>query len=61
MFKVDDNEVIEVNGRANKIVINLSNQTKNDKSRNLTYMPNIGFRRKTIFLTSNAKKVFNYL
>ena len=59
VFRVDDNEIID-NGSSetNKMVINSS---KNNKSRNLIYMPNIGAMKKPIFLISNAKKTFNFL
>ena len=40
------------------MVVNLS---KNNKSRNLTYMLNIRATEKLICLTSNTKKIFNYL
>ena len=57
-FKADDNEIIEIGGKANKTVINLF---KNKKFKNLTYMPNIKAIEEPIFLTSNVKKTFNYL
>ena len=57
-FRDDDDKVVEVGGRANGTVINLS---KNEKSRNLTHMPNIGATKKLNFLTPHAKKTFNYL
>ena len=57
-FRADDNEVVEVGDRANKTVVNLS---KNEKSRNSTYMSNIRATRKPNFLTPNVKKTFNYL
>ena len=58
-FKANDNKVVgEGNGRANKMVINLS---KNEKSRNLIHVSNIGAMTKSNFLISNVKKVFNYL
>ena len=62
MFKVDDNKIIgSSNGKANETVVNLSNQLKNNKSRNLMYMPNIRAIRKLNFLIPNAKKAFNHL
>ena len=62
VFKTDNNKFVYVGcSRTNETVINLSNQLKNDKSRNLTYMPNIEITRKTIFLTLNTKKIFNNL
>ena len=57
-FKADNDEIFNNNGIVNKTVIN---STKNNKSRNFTYMPNIRATEKPIFLTFNAKKVFNYL
>ena len=58
-FKANDDGIISENGsRADKTVMNLS---KNNKSRNLTYMPNIGAIEKPNFLISNAKKFFNHL
>ena len=57
-FKANNNKVVGVDGRANRIVVNLS---KNEKIKNSTYMPNIGVTRKPNFLTSNTKKTFNYL
>ena len=54
VFKTDDNEiVIGDNDKTNKTVVNLS--------KNLMYMLNIGTIKKPIFLTPNAKKIFNYL
>ena len=58
-FKAGNNKVVEGgNSRANKIVVNLS---KNNKSRTLIYIPNIKAIKKPTFVTSNAKKIFNYL
>ena len=55
----DKDEFINGNSsRAKKTVINLS---ENNKSRNLTYMPNIRAIKKPTFLTFNIKKAFNYL
>ena len=51
VFRADDNEVVGVDGRANRTVVNLS---KNKKSRNLTRMPNIEAMEKPNFLTSNG-------
>ena len=62
VFRTNDNEFVTANdGIANETVINLSNKLKNNKSRNLMYVPNIKAMRKSIFLIFNAKKVFNYL
>ena len=58
VFRVNDNEVVKVDNKTNKMIVNLS---KNSKSRKLTYMPNIKAIKKSIFLTPNAKKIFNHL
>lgn len=63
-FKTDNNRVVEnSNSRVDKIVIDWFKfkKSKNDKSRILIYFSNIKAIRKSIFLTSNAKKAFNYL
>ena len=53
-FRVDDNGVVDGSGgRANK---KISNSFKN-----LTDIPNIRATKKSTFLTSNAKKIFNHL
>ena len=58
-FRADDDEVFgDSGGRANKTVVNLS---KNNKSRNLTYVPNIRATEESNFLTPDTKKAFNYL
>ena len=58
-FKANNNKIVWAdNSRTNKIVMNLS---KNDKSKNLTQMPNIGAMKKLIFLTLDTKKIFNHL
>ena len=41
--------------------MNLFNQSKNNKSRNLIHIPNIRTIRKPNFLTFNTKKTFNHL
>ena len=62
LFKADDNKFVNSGGsRANKTVMNSFNQLKNNKSRNLMYMPNIKTTKEPIFSNLNAKKVFNYL
>ena len=54
MFRANDDEVISgVASKTSKIVM--------DSSRNLTYVLNIRATKESNFLTSNAKKVFNYL
>ena len=53
--------VVEVSIKTNKTVIKSSYQSKNDKSQNLMYIPNIRTTRKSHFLTFNTKKIFNYL
>ena len=57
MFKANDNDVIDDGGdaEANGTVVNLS---KNEKSKNLTYMSNIGATGEPNFLTPDAKKGF---
>ena len=61
-FKTSYNEIVKSNkGRANKIIVNFSNNLKNNKFKNLIYMLNIKAIKKSIFLTFNAKKFFNYL
>ena len=58
-FKGKNNKVVNDNGsRTNETIVNLF---KNNKFKNLTYMPNIGVIEKPIFLTFNAKKTFNHL
>ena len=58
-FKADDDKVVCGSGdRANGTVVNLS---KNEKSRKLMHMLNIGAIEKSNFLTPNAKKVLNHL
>ena len=58
-FRADDNKIIgDSDNRANKTVVNLS---KNNKSKNLMYILNIRAINKSTFLTSNIKKIFNYL
>ena len=57
-FTVDDNKVVKVDGRVNKTIVNLS---KNIKSKELIYMPNIKTTKKPIFLISNTKNVISYL
>ena len=53
MFKADDNKIIKISNKVNRIVVN--------SSRNLIYMPNIGAIAEPIFLIVNTKKAFNYL
>ena len=58
-FRVDDNNIIDSgDNKTNKIVVNLF---KNNKSRNLTYMPNIEATGEPNLLIFNAKKAFNHL
>ena len=57
IFKIDNNKVVEVGDRANKIVVN---SFKNNKFWNLMYIPNIKATGKFIFLIFNPKKIFNY-
>ena len=59
-FRIGNHEVVEGGGKADKTVVDLF-KFKNEKSRKLTHMPNIGVTRESNFLTLNAKKTFNYL
>ena len=59
VFKADNNKVVDSsNSKTNETVVNLS---RNNKSRNSTYMPNIEAMGKPNFLIFNTKKIFNYL
>ena len=61
-FKANNNEVVGgSDSRTNQTVVNLSNQSNNNKSRNLTHVPNIIAIREPIFLIPDIKKAFNYL
>ena len=61
-FKINKNDVFrEGSSKLNKTAVNLSNKLKNNKSRNLIYMPNNRTIKKLIFITPNAKNAFNYL
>ena len=57
-WKVNNNKVVDSCNRANKTIVILSH---NNKSGNLTYIPNIKAIRKSIFLTFDNKKIFNHL
>ena len=58
-FKANNNKVVDGNSsKANETVVNLF---KNNKSKILTYMPNIKAMKELIFLIPNAKKAVNYL
>ena len=57
-FRVNDNRIVKGSNKANKTIINLS---KNNKPKNLIYIPNIRAMKKPIFLICNTKKTFNYL
>ena len=58
-FKVDDNKI--VGSSSNRINKMFGNSFKNNKLRDLMHVPNIKAIKKPIFLTPNAKKVFNQL
>ena len=61
-FKIGNNEVFESGScKANKMVVNLSNKLQNDKSKNLTPVPNIKTTRKPTFQIFDIKKTFNCL
>ena len=61
--EVDDDEVVEVGGRADETIRNSSKfkKSKNDKSRNSTHITNIGATKEPTFLTPGARKAFNFL
>lgn len=63
IFKANSNKIIEISGRVDEIVRNLSTskELKNNKSENLTYILNIEATKKTIFLTFETKMTFNHL
>ena len=58
VLKTDNNKVVDSNNKTNEMVVNL---LKNNKSKNLTYMLNVEATKKSTFLTSNIKKIFNHL
>ena len=61
-FKANKNKFIKDDiDKTNQTVVNLSNKLKNNKSKNLTYMPNIRAMEESIFLIPNTKKTLNYL
>ena len=61
-FRADNNKIVKNNSsKTNKIVVNLFNKSKNNKSRSLMHIPNIKAMKKPIFFTFNAKKTFNCL
>lgn len=62
-FKANNNEVVRVSSRANKMFKNLSKfqKSKNEKFRTLIHTKNIRAIRESIFLTFDTKKVFNRL
>ena len=61
-FKANNNKVFSDSGdKTNKTVINSSNNSKNNKSKNLTYLSNIRATREPKFLILGAKKPFKYL
>ena len=58
-FEAYNNKVVgDDDSRANETVMNLS---KNNKFKNLTYVPNIEAIAESTFLIPNIKKAFNYL
>ena len=57
-FKANNNKSDGIDNIANKRIVKSS---KNNKSKNLTYILNIRATKKLTFLIFNAKKVFNYL
>ena len=62
VLKANDNKIVNGDSsKANKMVVNLSNKSKNNKSRNLMHMPNIKAKKEPIFLNLNIKKTIDYL
>ena len=60
-FKASNNKVVRGNvDKVDETVVDLS-KSKNEKSKKLIYMPNIGVMEEPNFLISNAKKTFNRL
>ena len=60
-FRTSSNEVVRSgDSRADKTIVDLF-KPKNEKSKKLMCMPNIGAIREHNFLILNAKKAFNYL
>ena len=58
-FKINNNKVVGNNSsRINETIINIS---KNNKSKNLIYMPNIRAMAKFSFLSLDVKKILNNL
>ena len=58
-FRTGNNKVVGGGGgKANETVVNLS---KNEKSKKLSHMPNVGAMGEPNFLIPNAKKIFNQL
>ena len=58
-FRAGNNEVVRGGGdKVDETVVNLS---KNEKSKKLTRVPNVGATREPNFLISDAKKTFNHL
>ena len=61
-FKANANKIVDGrNNKANETIVNLSNKSKNNKSRKLTHMPNIGAIEKPTFFTLNVKKALSHL
>ena len=62
-FKSSNNKVVEGNKKTNKIIIDLSksNKLKNNNCKNFICMLYIRITEKSIFFTSNIKKIFNRL
>ena len=56
-FKADDNKIFgDSDNKTNETVMDLSNQSKNNKSRNWTHVPNTGAIKKYIFQSPMLKK-----
>ena len=58
-FKAGNNKFVRGDGsRADESVVD-SSKSKNEKSKKLMYIPNIGTTKEPNFLNPNAKKNFN--
>ena len=58
-FRADNDKIVEAgDSKTNETIVNLSNKSKNKQFENQTYIKAI---KKSICLTFNVKKIFNYL
>lgn len=58
--KADDNEIVEIDGRADKMFKNLS-KCKKSKNKKFKIQTCIRATKKPTFLTPSAKETFNFL